>query len=126
MQLRFQAIDDVRTNTIALAGLWRLTAACMHDVCMQVRFGVIEIRNHFRSLGASGGVPQRGGIALGISDDFEELEPMSVDHFETQRAPARTEKDALTPEPARRRKLLLQESMGKDAYVAVVSSLSLL
>ena len=47
-----------------------------------VRFDKVHIRSHMRALGASGGVPQRGGIALGITDVYRQEPPLPVESWE--------------------------------------------
>eukprot|EP00941_MAST-03F_sp_MAST-3F-sp1_P003396 g3396.t1 len=83
---------------------------------MRVRFDKVLIRSHMRSLGTSGGVPQRGGIALGITDAFLQEESLPIESWEEKRRIVRTDKDSLEPAPARQRKLLLQAAMGKEDY----------
>jgi hypothetical protein len=69
-----------------------------------------------RALGGSGGVPQQGGIALGLADVFRQEPALPVEEWEEERRGARADKDEYEPAPARERKLLLQAHMGKDGY----------
>jgi len=85
---------------------------------LKVAFGVVKVRKHVRELGGSGGVPERGGISLGLGDFHSDCDPMSIDAFESQRQPVRVLKDEFMPSPARTRRLLLQRAMGDSRYYA--------
>lgn len=67
-------------------------------------------------LGGSGGVPERGGISLGLAFDHLDRADMSIDDYESQRVPVRVLKDELMPSPARTRRILLQQAMGDKRY----------
>ena len=74
------------------------------------------IREFNRELGGSGGVPEVGGIALGLGDIERDRSPIPLDVYERTRSPHRSSKDEYRPSPARKRRQLLIESMGKEEY----------
>eukprot|EP00939_MAST-03C_sp_MAST-3C-sp1_P004692 g4692.t1 len=81
-----------------------------------VNFDKILIREHARELGGSGGVPECGGIALGLTDEHEDKSPVPIDKYEMSRSPYRAYKDDYRPSPAKERRKLLQEFMGPESY----------
>ena len=82
----------------------------------RVAFNQILIREFNRKLGGSGGVPEVGGIALGLGDIERDRSPIPVDVYENIRSPHRSSKDEYRPSPARKRRQLLIDSMGKEEY----------
>eukprot|EP00938_MAST-03A_sp_MAST-3A-sp1_P003725 g3725.t1 len=82
----------------------------------RVAFNKILIREFNRELGGSGGVPEVGGIALGLGDIERDRSPIPLDVYERTRSPHRSSKDEYRPSPARKRRQLLIESMGKEEY----------
>jgi len=82
----------------------------------RVAFGRILIREFNRQLGGSQGVPEVGGIALGLGDVERDRSPIPVDVYESIRSPHRSKKDEYRPSPARKRRQLLIESMGAEEY----------
>lgn len=81
-----------------------------------VGFGKILIREYKRQLGGSGGVPEVGGIALGLGDMERDRSPVPIDVYERVRSPHRSSKDEYRSSPARKRRQLLIESMGTEEY----------
>lgn len=81
-----------------------------------VNFDKILIREHARELGGSGGVPECGGIALGLTDEYEDKSPVPIDKYEKIRSPYRSYKDDYGPSPAKERRKLLQHFMGTENY----------
>ena len=73
-----------------------------------VKFGSVAVREYRRMLGGSSGIVSKGAIALGLSDEYEAHEPVSIDAYES----AKTEDDFDTAAyydvtPARERSKLL-------------------
>mmetsp|Transcript_30017 Transcript_30017/g.77441 ORF Transcript_30017/g.77441 Transcript_30017/m.77441 type:complete len:289 (-) Transcript_30017:249-1115(-) len=63
------------------------------DHSSDIRFGKVEIREHQREIWGGGGVPQTGGVPVGLSWNVEKERVRRVDSFETERIPQRIERE---------------------------------
>lgn len=82
----------------------------------RVMFKSVLIREHSRELGGSGGVPNAGGIALGLGNEHNDRSPVPIEVYERMRSPHRSVKDEYRPSPARQRRKLLMAAMGAEKY----------
>lgn len=80
-----------------------------------VTFDTVRVRAHSRKLGTSS-VPYTGNIALGLSNEHVDHDPIPLDEFERLRVRDRTPKDAFSPETPARRRMLLERSMGRSEF----------
>lgn len=79
-----------------------------------VRFGHVKIREHRRELGGSCGVPYSGCVALGLSDEYQDLKAIDVDAYERERV---SQRGILLETPEKVRRMLLESAMGKENFV---------